>query len=292
MLTADAGGTVRCWSLVEASSELNNNEAVTANEHYTWTCTWQTRHDHETLSGLAFAHDGSVYAVGLFSTVALYEAATHALLYTQPTPTPGDVVKFVGFFPETSLLLVVTAHAFFVLDVLSRQTLWLVAADVALCAVAQDTPAARPLFAVALRPAAEAPEPKEIKEKKEEKKPKEPKEAKEKKEEKKRSRKRLPAARSVLIFSPESATPLASVTLSVGVEAMCWGKEAERLCLHCVTRRREIVTVVEGEVAVPETAEEEKPVTAFDEVFDVDKVQEMAETLKAKKNYRRDCGEG
>ena len=252
MLTADAGGTVRCWSLVEASSELNNNEAVTANEHYTWTCTWQTRHDHETLSGLAFAHDGSVYAVGLFSTVALYEAATHALLYTQPTPTPGDVVKFVGFFPETSLLLVVTAHAFFVLDVLSRQTLWLVAAD-------------------------------------EEKKPKEPKAIK---EEKKRSRKRLPAARSVLIFSPESATPLASVTLSVGVEAMCWGKEAERLCLHCVTRRREIVTVVEGEVAVPETAEEEKPVTAFDEVFDVDKVQEMAETLKAKKNYRRDCGEG
>ena len=79
MLTADAGGTVRCWSLVEASSELNNNEAVTANEHYTWTCTWQTRHDHETLSGLAFAHDGSVYAMGLFSTVALYEAATHAL---------------------------------------------------------------------------------------------------------------------------------------------------------------------------------------------------------------------
>ena len=289
MLTADAGGTVRCWSLVEASSELNNNEAVTANEHYTWTCTWQTRHDHETLSGLAFAHDGSVYAVGLFSTVALYEAATHALLYTQPTPTSGDVVKFVGFFPETSLLLVVTAHAFFVLDVLSRQTLWLVAADVALCAVAQDTPAARPLFAVALRPAAEASEPKEIKEKKEEKKPKEPKAIK---EEKKRSRKRLPAARSVLIFSPESATPLASVTLSVGVEAMCWGKEAERLCLHCVTRRREIVTVVEGEVAVPETAEEEKPVTAFDEVFDVDKVQEMAETLKAKKNYRRDCGEG
>ena len=277
MLTADAGGTVRCWSLVEASSELNNNEAVTANEHYTWTCTWQTRHDHETLSGLTFAHDGSVYAVGLFSTVALYEAATHALLYTQPTPTPGDVVKFVGFFPETSLLLVVTAHAFFVLDVLSRQTLWLVAADVALCAVAQDTPAARPLFAVALRPATEVKEEKEIKEKK---------------EEKKRSRKRLPAARSVLIFSPESATPLASVTLSVGVEAMCWGKEAERLCLHCVTRRREIVTVVEGEVAVPETAEEEKPVTAFDEVFDVDKVQEMAETLKAKKNYRRDCGEG
>ena len=84
---------------MEASSELNNNEAVTANEHYTWTCTWQTRHDHETLSGLAFAHDGSVYAMGLFSTVALYEAATHALLYTQPTPTPGDVVKFVGFFP-------------------------------------------------------------------------------------------------------------------------------------------------------------------------------------------------
>ena len=289
MLTADAGGTVRCWSLVEASSELNNNEAVTANEHYTWTCTWQTRHDHETLSGLTFAHDGSVYAMGLFSTVALYEAATRALLYTQPTPTPGDVVKFVGFFPETSLLLVVTAHAFFVLDVLSRQTLWLVAADVALCAVAQDTPAARPLFAVALRPAVDAPEPKEIKEKKEEKKPKEPKAIK---EEKKRSRKRLPAARSVLIFSPESATPLASVTLSVGVEAMCWGVEAERLCLHCMTRRREIVTVVEGEVAVPETAEEEKPVTAFDEVFDVDKVQEMAETLKAKKNYRRDCGEG
>ena len=260
MLTADAGGTVRCWSLVEAGSELNNNEAVTANEHYTWTCTWQTRHDHETLSGLAFAHDGSVYAVGLFSTVALYEAATHALLYTQPTPTPGDVVKFVGFFPETALLLVVTSPASFVLDVLSRQKLWLVAADVALCAIA-------------LRPATEVKEEKEIKEKK-------------------RSRKRLPAARSVLIFSPESATPLASVTLSVGVEAMCWGKEAERLCLHCVTRRREIVTVVEGEVAVPETAEEEKPVTAFDEVFDVDKVQEMAETLKAKKNYLRDCGEG
>ena len=281
MLTADAGGTVKCWSLVEAGSELNNNEAVTANEHYTWTCTHQSRHDHETLSGVTFAHDGSVYVVALMTTVALYDAATHALLYTQSTPTPGDIVRFVGFFPDTSLLLVATAHSFFVLDVLSRQTLWLVAADAALCAVAQDTPAGRPLFAVALRPAAEAKETKQAKEAKQ---------AKDGKKEK-RSRKRLPSAQSILIFNPESATPLASVTLSVSVEAMCWGREAEHMCLHCVTRRREVVTVVEGEVAVPETMEEEKPVTAFDEVFDVDKVQEMAETLKAKKNYRRDCGE-
>ena len=269
MLTADAKGVVKCWSLVETSSELNHNEAVTANEHYTWTCTYQSRHDHETISSVAVAHDGSVYAVALLNTVALYDATLHVLLYTLPTPTAGDVVKSVVFFPETSLLLVVTTHAFFVVDVLSRQTLWLVAADVALCAAAQNTPAGRPLFAVALRPAVV--------------------EAEEEKDS--RSRKKPAAARTVLVFSPESATPLASVTLSVGVEAMCWGVEEARMCLLCVTRRHEIVTVVEGEVRAPEVMEEEKPVTAFDEVFDVDKVQEMAESLKTTKNYRRSCGE-
>ena len=60
------------------------------------------------------------------------------------------------------------------------------------------------------------------------------------------------------------------------------------MCLFCLTDRREIIKIVEGEAERVElVGDEVKKVTAFDEVFDVDKVEEMAETMKRTKNYSR-----
>ena len=60
------------------------------------------------------------------------------------------------------------------------------------------------------------------------------------------------------------------------------------MCLFCLTDRREIIKIVEGEAERVElVGDEVKKVTAFDEVFDVDKVEEMAETMKRAKNYSR-----
>ena len=99
---------------------------------------------------------------------------------------------------------------------------------------------------------------------------------------------------SVLIFKPESQIPVASITLTTKVHAMCWGKtsiEAGRqMCLFCLTEKREIIQIVEGEILSTITKPDETPVvSAFDEVFEVDKVEERANALRQESDYSKEC---
>ena len=100
-------------------------------------------------------------------------------------------------------------------------------------------------------------------------------------------------ADTVLIFRPESATPVASVSLTTRVHCMCWGKtsiqEGRKLCLFCLTEKREIIQIVEGEVKKTTSSgmEENEGFSAFDEVFDVDKVEERANALKKDSDYSK-----
>jgi hypothetical protein len=99
---------------------------------------------------------------------------------------------------------------------------------------------------------------------------------------------------SVLLISPDSPTPLASVTLPIKVFAMCWARDSaargRRLCLYCLTDNREIIKVVEGEVEKQNVLEaatrgEAKKVSAFDEVFSVDQVAELSVAVKRETDY-------
>lgn len=99
-----------------------------------------------------------------------------------------------------------------------------------------------------------------------------------------------PESDSLLFFRPESATPVASVTLNTKVWALAYGREGarqgRRRCVFAMTEKKEIVKVVEGEVKeTTEATEEEATVSAFDEVFDVDQVEKEAENLRKGRDY-------
>lgn len=70
---------------------------------------------------------------------------------------------------------------------------------------------------------------------------------------------------------------------------MCWGRtsiqEGRRMSLFCLTEKREIIQIVEGESELKMVNELAEGVTAFDEVFDVDKVEERASVLKKGSDY-------
>lgn len=70
---------------------------------------------------------------------------------------------------------------------------------------------------------------------------------------------------------------------------MCWGRtsiqEGRRMSLFCLTEKREIIQIVEGESELKMVNESAEGVTAFDEVFDVDKVEERASVLKKGSDY-------
>lgn len=72
---------------------------------------------------------------------------------------------------------------------------------------------------------------------------------------------------------------------------MCWGRtsiqEGRRMSLFCLTEKREIIQIVEGESELKIVNEIGEGVTAFDEVFDVDKVEERASALKKGSDYGR-----
>ena len=252
--TTDTTGLMKCWSLVEITSALNNNEAVTTDSQYTWSCTFQSWRSNEAITMVRYGYDSSVYAVATINAINLFDANTHALVSTFASSPTREAIRFISFFDHSSLLLVVTPHSLYTMDLLSKQVLWLLLVDVTKVAVNASGLTDRPLFAVTLH--------------------------------------NTPETDSILILSPESSTPVASVTLNAHVEAMCWGKESirsgSRVCLFCLTDRREIIKIVEGEAERVElVGDEVKKVTAFDEVFDVDKVEEMAETMKRTKNYSR-----
>ena len=98
---------------------------------------------------------------------------------------------------------------------------------------------------------------------------------------------------AVLVFDPESAVPVVSVKLTTKVFAMTWGRESiregRRPCLYCLTERGEVVKIVEGEAEkVAIRSQETKKASAFDEVFEVDKVEELANEMRVKEDYSRD----
>lgn len=57
------------------------------------------------------------------------------------------------------------------------------------------------------------------------------------------------------------------------------------MSLFCLTEKREIIQIVEGESELKMVNELAEGVTAFDEVFDVDKVEERASVLKKGSDY-------
>ena len=61
--TTDTTGLMKCWSLVEITSALNNNEAVTTDSQYTWSCTFQSWRSNEAITMVRYGYDSSVYAV-------------------------------------------------------------------------------------------------------------------------------------------------------------------------------------------------------------------------------------
>ena len=103
---------------------------------------------------------------------------------------------------------------------------------------------------------------------------------------------------TILVFQPASSSPIASVTLTTNVVALAWGRESVRLgrrsCIFALTERREVIKIVDGEVAVQEEKEEngedeEGTISAFDEVFDVDQVEKRAQSVRAETDYSK-CG--
>ena len=230
----------------------------------------------------------------------------------------------MAFFQNSSLLLCVTDRHFFVWDTVSRQIMWMVAANVACAAANSDLFVEKSLFAIAVRSSAPPStssmdvEPAESIDSmpNDEAKPSKPKksskESKGSKSQKastvsKSSKERKNAASSaeptdlsasrecdaVLVFDPESAVPVVSVKLTTKVFAMTWGRESiregRRPCLYCLTERGEVVKIVEGEAEkVAIRSQETKKASAFDEVFEVDKVEELANEMRVKEDYSRD----
>ena len=131
-----------------------------------------------------------LYAVATINAINLFDANTHALVSTFASSPTREAIRFISFFDHSSLLLVITPHSLYTMDLLSKQVLWLLLVDVTKVAVNASGLTDRPLFAVTLH--------------------------------------NTPETDSILILSPESSTPVASVTLNAHVEAMCWGKESIR----------------------------------------------------------------
>ena len=135
---------------------------------------------------------------------------------------------------------------------MTRQVVWEISADVKCAATNADLGVDRPLFAVSVKSG---------------------------------------ECYAVLIYDPESAVPIVSMKLKTRVMAMTWGRESaqegKQLCLFCLTKKGEIIELVEGELEKVDSKEQMKP-TAFDEVFEVDKVENLSKKVMKKENYSRD----
>ena len=101
---------------------------------------------------------------------------------------------------------------------------------------------------------------------------------------------------TILVFQPESSSPIASITLTTNVVALAWGRESVKLgrraCIFALTERREVIKIVDGEAVVQEEKEEngeeeEMKISAFDEVFDVDQVEKRAQSVRAETDYSK-----
>ena len=91
-MTADGTGLLKTWSFVEKTSPLNNNEAVSNDLQYTWTCSHQHVYNEETIRSIQYAYDGSVIALSHGRSITLWNATSHELLHVLPTPPPKHIV--------------------------------------------------------------------------------------------------------------------------------------------------------------------------------------------------------
>ena len=254
VITTDGAGLVKVWRLVEKTSPLNNNEAVSFDATHTWTCGVSFVPSEEPCAGISFSADGSVYALAHPRSVSLWTADSHRLLRVLPSPPPFGLLRGIAFLRNGAELLVATEHALFLWDVITGQTLWLLHAEIHAIASSQYNPLDEPLIVAAVQ------------------------------------NEERPESDSLLFFRPESATPVASVTLNTKVWALAYGREGarqgRRRCVFAMTEKKEIVKVVEGEVKeTTEATEEEMTISAFDEVFDVDQVEKEAENLRKGRDY-------
>lgn len=113
---------------------------------------------------------------------------------------PILIIRFrvSSFLHHSSILLATTDHTLFLWDTLTRQILWCLHGEIHASATTQYNPLDDPLFAVAVQSLSyfhdsfvESTQ---------------------------------PSVDSILIFTPQSSTPIASVTLSTPVLAMVWGR--------------------------------------------------------------------
>ena len=98
-MTADGTGLLKTWSFVEKTSYLNNNEAISNDLQYTWTCTHQHVYNEETIRSIQYAYDGSVIALSHGRSITLWNATSHELLHVLPTPPPKHIV--LAFVPSS-----------------------------------------------------------------------------------------------------------------------------------------------------------------------------------------------
>ena len=76
---------------------------------------------------------------------------------------------------------------------------------------------------------------------------------------------------------------------------MCWGRtyvseKETKLCLFCLTEKREIIQIIEGDKVMKREEDGKPAVSGFVEVYAVDKVEQQANELKKKnEQYRMIC---
>lgn len=98
VVTADGTGRVKTWSFVEKTSPLNNNEAISNDMNYTWTCSYQHVYNEESIRSIHYSHDGSVMALSHGRSITLWNSSTHELLHVLPTPPPNNIVSHTHTF--------------------------------------------------------------------------------------------------------------------------------------------------------------------------------------------------
>ena len=100
---------------------------------------------------------------------------------------------------------------------------------------------------------------------------------------------------TILLFSPDNITPISSIQLGTKVYGMCWGRtyvseKETKLCLFCLTEKREIIQIIEGDKVMTREEDRKPAVSGFVEVYAVDKVEQQANELKKKnEQYRMIC---
>ena len=116
VMTSDGTGLMKTWSFVEKSSTLNNNEAVSYDADYTWTCSYQHVYNEESIRSIQYTYDGSVVAFSHGRSITLWNSASHELLQVLPTPPPNSIVFLLHSHDGLDSLLVLLPHKLVVVD--------------------------------------------------------------------------------------------------------------------------------------------------------------------------------